>query len=46
MAYKKGWCAYVPTLGLGLVLSEVYTPLTTWCFHVPLLYLEGLIVLG
>ena len=27
--------------GLGLVFSEVCTPLTTRCLHTPLLYIEG-----
>ena len=29
------------SVGLGLVFSEVCTPLTTWCLRAPLLYIEG-----
>jgi hypothetical protein len=35
----------VLALGLGLVFSEVCTPLTTQCLRTPLLYSEGLVVL-
>ena len=34
-------CSYVLALGLGLVFSEVCTPLTTRCLRVPLLYIGG-----
>jgi hypothetical protein len=32
-------------LGLGLVFSEVCTPLISWCLHALLLYLAGLVIL-
>ena len=34
-------CSYALALGVGLVFSEVCTPLITRCLHVPLLYIGG-----